>query len=520
MLVKVNSAANYGIKTVKVEVEVNVASKGFPSFDIVGLPDKAVAESKERVKTAIQNSGLDFPAKKITVNLAPADLPKEGSFYDLPIAVGVVAALNGFEVSDKFIFYGELSLDGGLRHTKGSLLISMFAKENGFEGVYMPFDCANEAGIVSDVILYPTRNLETLFRHLMGESGVIEAFSRKEFDYSFDPPERSGGGFDMSEILGQEQAKRALEIAAAGGHNTLFIGPPGGGKTMLAKALPTILPPLSDEEALEVTRIHSAAGVIPPGGSLIRERQCKSPHHTTSYAGLIGGGTYPKPGEISLAHRGVLFLDEFSEFPRYVLETLRQPMEDGIISISRSSGSVTFPSRFILIAASNPCPCGYFGHPKKACSCSEYQIERYRKKLSGPILDRIDLHVDVRPVEVEDLNINSNQFTNKKTQSSKEIREKVIRARKIQEERFKEENAKEKYSKIFTNTEMKNKQLSKYCTLSPEVDNLLKRAVVKFNLSARAYFKIIKVARTIADLSGGKDIRVEDMGEALQYRVR
>ena len=519
MLVKVNSAANYGIKTVGVDVEVNVASKGFPTFDIVGLPDKAVAESKERVKTAIQNSGLDFPDKKITVNLAPADLPKEGSFYDLPIAVGIISALTGFEVPKKFIFYGELSLDGGLRHTKGSLLISMFAKENGFEGVYMPFDCANEAGIVSEVILYPTRNIESLYRHLMGELGVIEVFSRKEIDFSFEP---TVNGFDMSEILGQEQAKRALEIAAAGGHNTLLLGPPGGGKTMLAKALPTILPPLSDEEALEVTKIHSAAGVIPPGGSLIRERQCKSPHHTISYAGLIGGGTYPKPGEISLAHRGVLFLDEFAEFPRYVLETLRQPMEDGIISISRSSGSVTFPSRFILIAASNPCPCGYFGHPKKSCSCSEYQIERYRKKISGPILDRIDLHVDVRPVEIADLNINS-QFSNRKVQTSKEIREKVIRARKIQEERFKVENIlaqKEKYSKIFTNTEMKNKHLSKYCTLSPEVDNLLKRAVVKFNLSARAYFKIIKVARTIADLSGGEQIGVEDMGEALQYRVR
>lgn len=505
MLTKVYSVANHGIDTVSVVVEVNISSRGFPTFDIVGLPSKAVAESKDRVKTALINSDFEFPNRKITVNLAPADIPKEGSFYDLPIAVGIISATCSMQLSNKALFYGEVSLDGSLRHTKGSLLVSIFAKESGFDEVYVPTSCATEAAAIKGVRVYGIESLNQLYGHLT-RFHIMEPFkSSVQHNYNHNKSYL----IDMCDILGQHKAKRALEIAIAGGHNVLMTGPPGGGKTMLAKALPSILPPLSFEEGLEVTKIHSSAGLISPNKSLIRERQVRSPHHTISYAGLIGGGTYPKPGEISLAHRGVLFLDEFAEFPRHVIESLRQPLEDGEVTISRSNGSVTFPSRFILIAATNPCPCGYKDHAKKVCTCTQFQINRYNKKISGPILDRIDLHVIVSAVDVEDLSLGTR--IKGQSERSPSIYKRVLEARNKQESRFSELS-------IFTNAEMQNKDMSKFCVLSSGVESLLKQAVRKFSLSARSYFKTIKVARTIADLDDAKDILDNHMAEALQYR--
>ncbi|MFC1722100.1 YifB family Mg chelatase-like AAA ATPase [Patescibacteria group bacterium] len=504
MLIKVKSAANYGINTIGVDVEVNVASRGFPSFDIVGLPSKAVAESKDRVKTAIINSGFEFPNKKITINLAPADLPKEGSFYDLPIAVGIMSVVLEKELPESSIFYGELSLDGGLRHTKGSLLIAIYAKENDYKKFILPISCANEASVVDGIDVIPINNLRNLHDILIGVSSPKpHKFVKKRNGTKENHP------FDFVDVLGQYQAKRALEIAIAGGHNCLLVGSPGGGKTMLAKALKSVLPPLNYSESIEVTKIYSAAGIIKPNQSLISARQIRSPHHTTSYAGMIGGGSNPKPGEISLAHRGVLFLDELAEFPRHVLETLRQPIEDGEVTIARSLCSVTFPCRFIFIAASNPCPCGYASHPKRTCTCTQHQINRYNKKISGPLLDRIDLHVNVNSVDPSELSVKK-AFT-KNVDTSKKIKNRILEARKIQLNRLEAE-------KLYANSEMNNEQLGKYCVLSRGSDKIIKFAIRKFNLSARSYFKIIKVSRTIADLDRSKNIEERHVSEALQFR--
>ena len=507
MLIKVASALNFGLESIAMDIEVNVASRGLPVFDIVGLPAKAVAESKDRVKTAIINSNIQFPDNRITVNLAPADVPKQGSFFDLPIAVGIMTAVIGCDLPRDSLFFGELSLDGSLRHTKGALLLALFAKENGIKSIFVPDSCANEASIIKGVNVYAIKNLIQILQFLNGKS-ELKPTVNKQIDTTESDPEAE---FDMSEVLGQEQTKRAMEIAAAGGHNLFMVGSPGSGKTMLARAFAGILPGLSESESLEVTKIYSACGQIPPKGSVVKARPFRAPHHTISSVGLIGGGSRLKAGEVSLAHRGVLFLDEFNEFPRSVLEVLRQPLEDGLVTISRSREKATFPCTFTLLASANPCPCGYLYHPKKSCICTVREIERYKKRISGPILDRIDLYVEVPVVDVKELAI-SNESRNSLEPSDK-IRMRIIKARKIQEKRFKKDP-------IYINAEMKNKHIKKYCRLSEEVTEILLKAGNIFHLSARSYFKMIRIARTIADLEGSDEIGVVHMAESLCYCPR
>jgi len=507
MLAKILSGATFGLKSVLVTVEVDIF-EGLPRFNIVGLPDKAVDESKERVRSAVKNSGANFPDGRKVVNLAPADLPKEGPQYDLPIALGILIASGQIDADLKHsIFIGELSLDGTLRHTNGILPKAILAKEKGIKNLFIPEVDSKEAAVISGIKVYPVKSLVQLFRHFI-KTDVIKPIAhipfakmKKEAVYEF----------DLKDVRGQEQAKRALEIAASGGHNIFFKGPPGAGKTMLARTIPSILPDLTEKEAFEVTKIYSITGNLPQGESVMKHRPFRAPHHTTSRIGLIGGGANPMPGEISLAHRGVLFLDEFPEFPRNVLEALRQPIEDGTVSISRAKGAVTYPAKFLLVAAANPCPCGNYGSVAKRCTCMPGMITRYQKRISGPILDRIDLHIDVPAVSTEQLT----ELKKYKTEKSITVKKRVQSARQHQQRRFSGLKM-----NIFANAEMTTKDVKNLCPLSQDCYNLLQKAVTRLKLSARSYYKMIKVARTISDLTHSRFIQPEHIAEALQYRPK
>lgn len=505
MLAKTFSASVVGIDAFVVEVEVDLAL-GVPSFATVGLAEGAVRESKERVKAAVKNAGYDFPNRRVTVNLAPADVKKEGSHFDLPMAIGVLAAQEVIRSKERikdYMLLGELSLDGALRRVQGCLPMVLAARESKFKGVLVPVDNVREASVVKGIDTIPIASLPEALEFLGGIRSIEPAVFETEgfFEAPLEYP------VDFSEVKGQETAKRALEIAAAGGHNVMMMGPPGTGKTMLSMRLPTILPDLTFEESLETTKIYSVMGYLDQGEALVRRRPFRSPHHTISDAGLVGGGQNPRPGEVSLAHNGVLFLDELPEFRKNVLEVLRQPLEDHRVVISRAAISMTYPARFMLVAASNPCPCGFLMDSEKACTCMPPQIHKYRSKLSGPLMDRIDLHIDVPAVAFRDLSgLTAGE-------PSTAIRQRVIRARGVQKERL-------KGRAIYSNSEMTSRMIKKYCEVDEDGHRLIENAMEKYRLSARAYTRILKVARTIADLDGRETIGSGHVGEAIQYRTQ
>ena len=499
MYAKVKSLGVFGLDAFSVTVECDISS-GLPRFDLVGLPDAVVKESRERVRASVKNCHLDFPVSRITVNIAPADIKKEGSVYDLPVFIAILKAsgqLNGD--TDAYAFVGELSLDGEVRGVNGILPMLIKARDSGVKAVFIPNENELEGSVLDGIEVLPVKNIFEVMKHISGVEKIAPCynteFKQRKTEYTI----------DFSDVKGQQEAKRALEISAAGGHNCLMIGPPGAGKSMLAKRLPTILPDMSFEEKLETTKIYSIAGRIPKGTALIGERPFRSPHYTVSAQALTGGGAVIKPGEISLAHNGVLFMDEFPEFDRRAKESLRQPIEDGIVNIARASGSVTYPSNIVLICAMNPCPCGFFGHPTKECKCTPAAKKRYLDKISGPVLDRIDIHIEVAPVDYEQLSDNS------KGEGSAAIKARVDMARDIQRKRF-------KGTGITCNANMTPKMTKDFCVLSDDANELLKISFERLGLSARAYDKILRIARTIADLDGSENIEINHIAEALQYR--